>query len=233
MGGLASRMARRAMLGHLDLEARAARKAALAGDRVREAQAAGERAAARALRQARLDDLLPAFLTGDPLHPLVGSHWVTLADLSLLEEDDRPAGFIFDLAPSASAAARAVLPRGSTLRLLDPFWDMWGYGYLAGILFDLAVEDGPLAGQTVMVVDNARHSGLNGLPRRTLAAALIVPADDPAAHDVGLARARYDQLVEILRDAVPHARSDGMRIEPVSLPSDLAAIGFPSGGLVA
>jgi uncharacterized protein YfiM (DUF2279 family) len=176
--------------------------------------------------------MLPAFLTGDPLHPSLGSRWVTLADLALnshagWDEPQRAEiGFVFDLSPSVHDVTFDVLPRGSTLRLVELFWEMWGYGYLAGIFFDLFVEDGLLAGRTVTVGDYSRDSWGRGVPRRTLAAALIVPAGDPAIRDPAAARERYERIVQILRDiGTPTTRSDGAPCEPISVASDLDALG--------
>ncbi len=213
--------------GHVDLEERAARKASHESALAREATEAREAAWDRARVQGRLDKLLPAFLTGGPVRPPVGTRWITLANLALGVDEDRQVGFIFDLAPSVHAVPYAVLPRGTTLRLLEPFSEMWGSGYCAGVFFDLAVEDGPLAGQTVTLGESAHVDWANGGPRRTLAAALIAPIDDPATHDGVLARARYDLLAQILDEGTRVAWSKPR--QPVTRPADLAAFGIMAG----
>ncbi len=186
-------------------------------------------------RQREVDAILPAFMTSD--HRVTGEMtntiWATLADLSVQPDSERDGiGFIAEL---ASPAARSgfgsvwVLPRGSTLRLLNAYWDVRGYGYLAGVFYDLAVESGPQAGATVTVGDYARSSWANGVPRRTIAAALIVPIDAPEVRDPSAGLVRYERVVEVLRAAgVPTNRRDGAQ-EPMTQASDRIAVGAPFG----
>ena len=199
-----------------------------------------------AANQAQVDAFLPTFLKGDPARPPRGDRWVALADLSFQLGDERGIGSLIDLAPSVDPGGWEVLPRRSTLRLVDTFWDMWGGGYIAGIFFDFAVEDGPLAERTLTVCDYVRLSWANGVPRRTLAAALLVPAGDPTIGDAEAARTRYERLVAIMGSGIISRRADvaegyrrhahafggplkppGLDHEPVALATDLAALGLP------
>jgi hypothetical protein len=98
---------------------------------------------------------------------------------------------------------------------VDTLSEMWGAGYLTYPWFDYVVEDGPLAGRTVTINP---YSGMVLPPRpdkrRALAVALIVPVGDTASRDPGAARARYEQLVEIL--GMPARASDlkALGVEP-------------------
>ena len=190
------------------------------------AGAPAREAAAReaASRQRAVDAILPAFLLPDRQDGTrPGSRWTNLADLALAYGPEwggeRPAtvGYVRDLAIPGVLGPEPpgrVLPRGSRLRLLEPYYEMWGYGYLAGVFYDLAVETGAMAGCTVTVGDYARMSWANGVSRRTLAAALIVPADSPDASGPGVALRRYERAVAVLRDAgVPVSRPDGLPVE--------------------
>jgi hypothetical protein len=226
MGALRTQVVRAVTFGHVDLDAIAAGRADFAAGRARYAAA-----------QARLDEVLPAFLIG-PGHAETGSRWTNLADLSLARWDDpdvwgdREVNGVIDLAPSVHAIEREVLPRGSILRLnrwFDDYWPTYCYG---GIFTDLLVEDGLLAGGSVAYGDYANTSWAYGVPRRTLAAALTVPIDHPAANDTVAARALYDRVTEILREIgtptawPPTSPYRGNAIEPISIPSDLDAIGI-------
>lgn len=100
-----------------------------------------------------------------------------------------------------------------------------GHGYLAGIFFDMTVESGPQSGATVTVGDHARISWFNGLPRRTIAAAPIVPVDASEVADPSAGRLRYERVIEALRAAgAPTNRRDGAH-EPLTVASDLIAVG--------
>jgi hypothetical protein len=221
MGVLKTQVVRALTFGHLDLDAIAAGRAEIAAGRARYAAA-----------QARLDEVLPAFLSG-PGHAATGSRWVNLADLSVIRWDDpevwgdREVNGVMDLAPSVHAGSPEVLPRGSVLRLVEWF-DDFQYPYCHGGVFsDLLVETGPFAGRYVAFGDYARRSWANGVPRRTLAAALTVPVGHPAADDIVATRALYDRVKEILAEiGTPTSPLAGpYRVEPISIPSDLDALG--------
>jgi hypothetical protein len=187
-------------------------------------------------RQRPVDAILPAFLLSDRQDGArLGSHWTNLADLALSYgpewSGERPApavGYVRDLAIPGVLGPEPpgrVLPRGSRLRLLEPYCEMWGYGYLAGVFYDLAVETGPMAGRTVTVGDYARTSWMNGISRRTLAAALIVPADSSDAADPASAHRRYERVIAVLRDAGVPVSLPSVPVEPLDRFDDLEALG--------
>jgi hypothetical protein len=183
-------------------------------------------------RQRSVDAILPAFLLPAPEGGArQGSRWTNLADLALSWDQDRGVGFVFDLSTPnvlGPQPPERVLPRGSQLRLLEPYWEMWGFGYVAGVFYDLAVETGPMAGRTVTVGDYARISWANGAYRLTLAAALIVPADarDASKPDEGVRR--YGHALTALRDAgFPVMRGERSSAEPLDRAGDLLALGSP------
>jgi hypothetical protein len=178
-----NRVVRDLTLGLVDLDARAARRAAR------------EEFARRASVPTGITAMLPSFLLTSPTP--IGSRWTTIAALSC-GRDERVDGTIFDIDPSAHPASVAVvLPRGTNLRLVDTFLENWG-ALPVGISYDLLVEDGSLAGRTFEVPDLV-CDGWFSRPRPTLAVALIVPADDPAATDEGAARAHYAAVIARLR----------------------------------
>jgi hypothetical protein len=207
-------------------------------ERVRsEHSTTGAARSAAAARQQAVDAVLPAFLFQAPEGDLRRSSlWTNLADLALglgsqwVGDDSSRTGigYVRDLvAPGALGLepSERVLPRGSRLRLLEPFYEMWGYGYVAETFHDLAVETGALAGRMITVGDYARTSWANGLPRRTLAAALIVPAEAPDAEGSGAGLQRYERAVAALRDAgAPVTRTDGLPVEPLVREGDIEAL---------
>ena len=185
-------------------------------------------AAQWAERGALVDRLLPAFLVeawSPASQPATGTRWLVLADLALIGHLDQ-SPTVWDLVPGPRGHVGGVLPRGTALRMTGTDW-VEGPGHsIAAVLFNLIVEDGPLAGRTVCLSDNQRHLWRVGLPRATLAAAMIVAQGQGVTSDPAAARARYDLVVATLQEArTPTASVAGNPWEPVSLPTDLAALG--------
>jgi hypothetical protein len=217
-----SRLINLLTLGTVDLDRRAS-------DRQRRIAAAAQ----WAKRGALVNRLLPAFLFGAGLaapHPATGTRWLVLADLALIGHlDQSPA--VSDLVPGPRGHVGAVLPRGTTLRMTgtEAFYGYDGLS-IVDIQFNLVVEDGPLAGRTVCLSGNQCRLWRVGLPRATLAAAMIVAQGEGVASDPAAARARYDLVVATLQEAgTPTKSVAGYPWEPVSLPADLAALGGRPG----
>ncbi len=179
---------------------------------------------------ARVDRLLPTFLTDNMWampHAGIGSRWVTLADLALAAEPDRPVHLVFDLVPTARGNADQVLPRGTALRMIGTYWDVGACQAVYAVCFDFAVEDGPMAGRTIAVDDGARHLWRVGAPRRTLAASMIVARGDASAIDGTAAISRYNSMVDALREGnTPTESVAGLPCDPITLGADHVALGY-------
>ena len=194
--------------------------------------------------RAQVKAFLPAFM-GDRRSPPLGERWVALAGLSFHGDYARDIAVLSDLGPSAHPGNGVILPRGSTLRLVDTFLEIWSTLYDSGFFYVFVVEDGTLAGTTVAVDDYMLYTYTT--PRQALATALLVPVGDPTIGDADAIRTRYERLVAILdAQAVSH-RADwteyhrlypqvfGGPVEPpyrfadapVSLATDLATLGLP------
>lgn len=132
-----------------------------------------------AVNQARLDAILPSFLTAARPSAETGSTWIALGDLCLTEPgyagDDAPeARQVEGPAPVADLRATTILPAGSRLRFLGYWLEMWGYGFCRGVYLHLEVETGALAGSRVAFADIDRWIVSGVVSRGTMAAARLV-----------------------------------------------------------